>query len=214
MLHLASVRQSILHSVFKTLDYCIVFLYNAYMKLNSKEILKALQRTGELLNWNTKIEILLIGGAAGAITGLLSENRVTQDCDVMHYAPNEARQVVLDAAAAVAKELGLADDWLNSKAMQMDILPHGWHNRKVHIGTFGLLDIYAVGRIDMLCMKFFANRSQDREDIFEMKPSKNELEIVRTYLNMLIVPSRNANLDQVASAFKLVDAMEEILNES
>lgn len=184
------------------------------MKLNSKEILKALQRTGELLEWDSKIEILLIGGAAGAITGLLSENRVTQDCDVMQYIPDEARQAVLDVAGVVAKELGLAENWLNSQAMQMDILPDGWHIRKVHIGTFGLLDIYAVGRIDLLCMKFFANRPQDREDIFEMKPSKNELKTVRKYLNMLRVPSRNANLDQVTSAFKLVDAMEEFLNES
>jgi hypothetical protein len=58
-------------------------------------------------------------------------------------------------------------------------------------------------------MKFYANRPQDREDITAMKPSRDEIEYSRRYLHMLRVPSRQADLDQVVSAFQLADAIEE-----
>ena len=62
-------------------------------------------------------------------------------------------------------------------------------------------------------MKFYANRPQDREDIIEMKPTPEEMAYVRKYLDMLRLPARLADLDQVVSAQKLVDAMEDLLDE-
>ena len=62
-------------------------------------------------------------------------------------------------------------------------------------------------------MKFYANRPQDREDIMEMKPTSQEMAYVRKYLEMLKLPSRLADLDQLVSAQKLVIAMEEVFDE-
>ena len=37
----------------------------------------------------------------------------------------------------------------------------------------------------MLVMKFYANRPQDRENIFDMAPTPDELAKVRRYLDMM-----------------------------
>lgn len=100
------------------------------MQLNSEKILGTLKGLSRRVQWDSPIEILLIGGAAGMLTGQLSPKRVTLDCDVMHYAPEEAQKAVLKAAHQVAAEQGLPENWLNSKAMQMNILPDGWQASK------------------------------------------------------------------------------------
>jgi len=116
---------------------------------------------------------------------------------------------VEEAARQAAKEMGLPANWLSSQAQQLDILPDGWRNRRELVGEFGALRVFAVGRADLLATKFYANRAQDREDILAMKPTRDELADVRAYLKMLHVPSRNANLDQVQSALRLVDAIDQ-----
>jgi hypothetical protein len=184
------------------------------MELHSQKILEALKETAFQLDQDGSIEILLIGGAAGMLTGQLPPQRVTLDCDVMHYDPVQAQKPVLEAANRVADEQGLPKNWLNSKAMQLNILPDGWQSRKVLIAEYGMLTIYAVGRLDLLAMKFYANRPQDRQDIIHMKPTPDEIGYVRKYLNMLKVPSRQADLDQVVSAMQLVNAMEGLFDET
>jgi len=171
-------------------------------------ILKALARLGACVEWEGPIEVLLIGGAAGIITGQLSSDRTTGDCDVISYSPPEAMQAAETAATQVAGELGLPLGWLSSEARQLDILPDGWRRRRRHAGTFGKLCVYAIGRRDLLATKFYANRPEDREDIRAMQPTAAELRFVRTYLTMLRVPSRQANLDQVDAATKTLAAFE------
>ncbi len=51
---------------------------------------KALRRLGEVLGDCRDIEMLVVGGAAGMITGLLPPSRVTTDCDIMAYMPEDA----------------------------------------------------------------------------------------------------------------------------
>lgn len=184
------------------------------MELHSQKILDILEETARHLQWEVPVEILLIGGASGMLTNQLSPQRVTLDCDVMNYAPREAQKAVLEAAGQVADQQGLPKNWFNSKAMQMNILPDGWQSRKVLIAEYKNLIVYAAGRLDLLAMKFYANRPQDREDIIHMKPTPDEIDTIRKYLNMLRLPSRQADLDQVVSALKLVDAIEDTFNES
>ena len=187
----------------------LVLVYTIYMKLKSNDILDALNATAEHMEWNgDPVEILLIGGAGAMLTGMLRSERVTQDCDVIDYQPQDDQQAVLAAAAKVAAKKGLPEKWLNSKAMGLDILSDGWHSRRILIKKFDTLWIYGASRVDMLVMKFYANRPQDREDIFDMAPTSDELAKVRRYLDMMRVPSKQVNLDQVASAFKLLDAVE------
>ena len=177
------------------------------MQMRRTHILKALAWLGDRVEWEQPVEILLIGGAAGMITGQLAPDRTTLDCDVIDYTPAEAMQAVGIAARRVAQELGLPEGWLSSQARQLNILPDGWRNRRQHVGSFGKLRIYAVGRLDLLATKCYANRPEDREDILAMHPTGEELSFVRTYLTMLRVPSRQANLDQVESALRLVAAL-------
>jgi hypothetical protein len=184
------------------------------MVFGSEEILEALRETAFCLEWKGEVEILLVGGVAAMLTHELPADRVTQDCDIMNFSPEQARHAVFDAANKVAQAKGLPQNWLNSQAMQLNVLPDGWRSRRKHICKYGQLSIYAVSRLDLLCMKFYANRPQDREDIMEMKPTSGEMAYVRKYLDMLRLPARLADLDQVVSAQKLVDAMEGLLDES
>ena len=184
------------------------------MQLGQEEIQRALFRLGELLTWPDTVEILLIGGAAGMVTGELPPNRTTLDCDVIHCAPPEAMRPVEDAAREAAREMGLPESWLSSQAQQLDILPDGWRNRRELVGEFGSLRVFAVGRADLIATKFYANRAQDREDILAMRPTRDELVEVRAYLNLLRVPSRNANLDQVQSALRLVDTIDQDMKDA
>ena len=196
------------------LDICIVLLYNGRMGFGSKEIIEVLKETALHTIWDSDIEILLVGGVAAMLTGQLSAERVTQDCDIMHFSPKQAQKAILDAANKVAQARGLPQNWLNSQAMQLNVLPDGWRSRRKHLCKYGNLSIFAASRLDLLCMKFYANRPQDREDILEMKPMSEEMAFVRRFLDMLRLPSRHADLDQIVSALKLVDAMEEVLGES
>jgi hypothetical protein len=177
--------------------------------MNRLDIRDALADVGQCLEWPDKVQILLIGGAAAMLTAQVPPERVTLDCDVLHYCPPEAAQAVERAAREVSQHRELPANWLNAEAMALNVLPDGWQTRRKWIGSFGRLDVFAVGRRDLLAMKFYANRPVDREDISVMSPTSEELDFVQTYLNMLRVPSREANLDQVAAAMRLVATMRE-----
>jgi hypothetical protein len=172
-------------------------------------ILGHLKRLAELLAVDQPVEILLIGGAAGMLTGQFESTRTTADCDVINYVPAESQQAVMHAAKQVATERHLPQSWLNSQAMHLDILPDGWRGRKAHVATFGKLSVYALSRKDLLATKFYAGYVRDREDIQVMKPTPDEQAFVRNYLQMLRVPARNANPDGVQRALIYLDAMED-----
>ena len=173
-----------------------------------------LNALGKHLPPDIEVDILLIGGAAGVLTEQLPLSRTTTDCDVMYYRPEDAGNTILAAVQQVATQEKLPPNWLNFEAMQLDILPHGWHTRQIHVADFGPLHIFAVSRRDLLAMKCYANHAQDREDVQAMRPTPEELGFVRTYLNMLRVPSRHANLDQVEWGITYVNALEEAHDDS
>lgn len=179
------------------------------MRMTTCNILDNLECLGKHLPASHPVEILLIGGAAGMLTGQFIATRTTTDCDVIHTVPKESKQAVLAAAAQTATQRELPKTWLNFQAMQLDILPDGWRTRKVHIVTFGPLSICALSRRDLLATKFYAGHVRDREDIQAMAPTGEELAFVRAYLNMLRVPSRHADLDNVQRASLYLDAMED-----
>ncbi|MCE5326378.1 MAG: hypothetical protein LLG01_08160 [Planctomycetaceae bacterium] len=174
-------------------------------------VLKALKMVGESLDWPGQVEILLVGGVAGMATGLLQPERTTGDCDVADLAPSAAATALEKAAAQTAERMKLPPTWLNDKAGQLNVLPDGWRSRREHIATYGKLKIYAASRLDLLAMKVFAHRATDRHDIAEMRITPEEVAFVRKYLTILKVPSRKADLDQVAGAEKYLRALEETL---
>jgi hypothetical protein len=175
---------------------------------NRTTLHRALEATGRHLDWNGEVEILVVGGAAGMVTGLFPPERMTADCDVVRVVPKDASAAMGKAATAAAKELNLSADWLSEQVQQLDVLPDGWRRRRKQVGKFGNLVVYAAGRRDLLAMKVYANRPQDRADILSMGLKPDDIAFVRQYLTMMKVPSRQANLDQVVAAEKLLDALE------
>ena len=152
----------------------------------------ALQRVGESLaqhkpsSTGQPIELLLVGGAAGLLTGLLPSSRTTLDCDVMVYAPANAWHIVEQAAHIVGRELGLPTSWLNSVAqMRIDSLPNGWRERRILIGEFGRLHVWAVSRIDLIAMKFIAHRAQDLEDLVALHVTAEDIALVERFVQSL-----------------------------
>jgi len=62
--------------------------------MNTSTVEQALRRLGAVLAYHRDIEILLVGGAAGMVTGVLAPNRVTMDCHVMVSIPPKAMSAV------------------------------------------------------------------------------------------------------------------------
>jgi hypothetical protein len=152
----------------------------------------ALERVGaslaqtKLPTTGQPIELLLVGGAAGLLTGLLPPSRTTLDCDVMVYAPANAWHAVEQAAHVVGRELGLPTSWLNSVAqMRIDSLPNGWRERRIRIGQFGPLHVWAVSRIDLIAMKFIAHRAQDLEDLAALNVTTEDVALVERFVQSL-----------------------------
>ena len=176
------------------------------MAMTSETILSHLKRLGDMFEYPEEVELLLIGGAAGILTKQLNSTRATMDCDVIRIVPSQAEQAILQAARTLAEEQGLPEPWLNLQAKPLDILPDGWQVRKVHIGSWGKLHVCALSRRDLLATKFYAGSPRDVQDISDMNPTAEELAFVRTYLDMLRVPSRQAHLDQLARSENLLAA--------
>lgn len=168
----------------------------------------ALRETGAALEYAGEVEILIVGGAAGLLTGALPPARTTFDCDVMVFVPAQAWHAVEQAGRKAARALGLAPTWLNGEANEMFRyrLPDGWERRRRFIGLFGKLSVYAVGRMDLIAMKIIAGRPQDREDLGELRPTAAELEFVGEYLDAL--PGRGADVRLVDDARVLLEQLE------
>jgi predicted nucleotidyltransferase len=80
-------------------------------KFTRAKIVMALQALGdELSSRGVRGQIFVVGGAAVALA--YSTRRVTKDIDAVF----EPKAVIYEAAAIVAEELGLSEDWLNGAA--------------------------------------------------------------------------------------------------
>ncbi|MCA9304733.1 MAG: hypothetical protein KC996_11480 [Phycisphaerales bacterium] len=175
--------------------------------MNTTTVEHALRRLGEVVEYHTGIEILLVGGAAGMLTNLLGRNRVTTDCDVMVYLPPNAMAAVQLAAETVADELKLAPSWLNSDVqLRVDALPDGWEQRKQLVGEFQRLRVHAISRVDLIAMKVLAGRDQDIEDLEAMRVRVDDAEFVRRYLGELA--NKGTDPGQIDNAHALLGALE------
>lgn len=174
--------------------------------MNSSTIETALERLGLLVDYPMDVELLLVGGAAAMVTGVLPASRTTTDCDVMDYAPPGSMSAVELAAERVAKELGLAPTWLNSDVqIRRDTLPDGWRQRRVHVGVYGRLHVWAASRLDLIAMKVIAGRAQDLEDLRDMRVRRDEAEFVRRHLASL--PAKGTARSQIEDALVVLGSL-------
>ncbi len=174
--------------------------------MDTPTVEQALSLLGARCSHHTEVELLLVGGAAGMLSGVLPRSRTTADCDVMVYLPPDAMASIERAADEVARTLGLPTGWLNSDVqIRRDTLPDGWQSRKVWIGTWGRVRVFAASRIDLIAMKLLAGRAQDLEDIAAMKPTQADLPLLDAYLASLT--AKGTDEHQIAQAHLVLQSL-------
>jgi hypothetical protein len=147
---------------------------------------------GHLKLANTpEIRLVVCGGAALLATKVVS--RTTKDVDIVALrsvdgtlaAPVPLPGFLLQAAAVVARDLGLEPDWLNNGPsrdegglFQMG-LPAGFGGRLTGRVYGPQLTVYFIGRKDQIFFKVFSASDRggvDLDDLAALKPSADELE--------------------------------------
>jgi Nucleotidyltransferase of unknown function (DUF6036) len=121
-------------------------------------ILRALTALGEeLTNQGVRGQIFIVGGAAMALA--YSTRRVTKDIDAVF----EPKSAIYTAAAKVAKDLGLPEDWLNDAAK--GFMP-GEDEHARPVPEVRGIEITTASPQYLLAMKLMAMRfGEDDEDI-------------------------------------------------
>jgi Nucleotidyltransferase of unknown function (DUF6036) len=122
------------------------------------EILQALQALGdELSARGVRGQIFIVGGAAMALA--YSTRRVTKDIDAVF----EPKSSIYEAAAKVAENLGLPEDWLNDAAK--GFMP-GHDGEARLLPDIQGIEITTASPRYLLAMKLMAMRfGEDDEDI-------------------------------------------------
>ena len=138
------------------------------------------------------IRLVVCGGSALIATGL--RQRTTHDADILALmngagelvSPAPLPAFLTDAAAQVARDLGLGTNWLNNEPsrdagglFQMG-LPAGLADRLTE-KTFGpRLRVSYIGRVDQIHLKLYAAADQQDsthlDDLQALNPSDAELE--------------------------------------
>ncbi len=122
------------------------------------KIVQALQALGdELAHRGLRGQIFIVGGAAMALA--YSTRRITKDIDAVF----EPKSAIYDAAATVAENLGLPEDWLNDAAK--GYMPGSDRDPRPIADIHGIEVTTASPRY-LLAMKLMAMRlGEDDEDI-------------------------------------------------
>ena len=125
---------------------------------NRANILKALRALGEeLAREGVRGQIFIVGGAAMALA--YSTRRVTKDINAVF----EPKSVIYAAAARVAEELGLPEDWLNDAAK--GFMP-GSDEQPRPVPDIHGIEVTTASPRYLLAMKLMAMRfGEDDEDI-------------------------------------------------
>jgi Nucleotidyltransferase of unknown function (DUF6036) len=126
--------------------------------LSRKDILQALERLSQILEERkVKADLFVVGGAALALA--FKARPATRDVDAVFERKNE----VFKAAAEVARELNLPDEWLNNAVKKFIGRPD---RKPLPILDLPGLRLMAGSPQYLLAMKILADRhDRDREDL-------------------------------------------------
>ncbi|MBA4147544.1 MAG: hypothetical protein H0X66_05465 [Verrucomicrobia bacterium] len=137
-----------------------------------------------------------IGGLRGsALVALGFRTRTTKDVDIVALmesggeltSPDPLPEFLTKAAAQVARDLGLFDDWLNNGPSQGEGglfqmgLPVGFPERLVARSYGPRLTVYFIGSLDQIYFKLYAAVDQGGDpthvaDLQSLTPTETELE--------------------------------------
>lgn len=157
------------------------------MDINAETLGELLNALGEQLAFlGSQAEIVVIGGSALAALGLV--RRVTRDVDLLAIADKgelllakPLPAALLSARAAVARDFGLEENWLNAGPTDLIKwgLPEDFMTRVVtrHYGP--ALIVHFSGRLDQIHFKLFAMVDQGggrhETDLRALNPNAAEL---------------------------------------
>lgn len=132
------------------------------------------------------LEIVVIGGSALAALGFVQ--RVTRDVDLLAIADEDGLRLaeplpeaLLSARAAVARDFGLDETWLNAGPTELLRwgLPDGFMTRVVTRRYGRALAVHFAGRVDQVHFKLFAMVDQGggrhEADLRALEPTPDEL---------------------------------------
>ena len=157
--------------------------------LTAQDVQLALAQVGHRLSHRgIAVQLVIAGGVAGLLGGMLRPGRTTGDCDVMLLSDWAAWAEVQAAAEVVAEVMGLPKSWLSRDcAIYAWCLPLGWRDRLERVGTFGTLTVLRISRFDLIAAKLMScpKRPQDVEDLQDLKPTAAEWDDVQKHLDRL-----------------------------
>lgn len=194
----------------------------------TSDVEEALRLVGQLLEaGGHQYAVTILGGAALNILGVVE--RSTLDVDILAFAtpatdgppeigtlrepPTPMPDPLVRAARAVARDLDLDPDWLNTgPALQWRAgLPPGLEHR-IQWNRYAALWVGVVARDDLIFFKLFAavddstTKSVHFQDLLALRPNNEELDAAKVWVaTQDVSPEFADTLDQmVAHARKLV----------
>ena len=164
--------------------------------LNNESIEKSLVLLGKRLEieGSESFDIVVCGGSALIITGLIKKRTFTKDIDLvgLGYKDPDGKLTVREclelpeplekAVKQVARDLGLEEKWLNTGPADLVRLglPEGFAERLQTRKYGNILTVYFTGRIDQIFFKLYAAVDQGPgkhiDDLKELNPTEQELE--------------------------------------
>src|SRR2546428_10330860 len=106
--------------------------------LDDRMIRSAFAKLGERLLLDRDVEILIVGGAAGVLSGELPPSWTTADVDLIHCSLPGDRDAVLASAAEVGRELSPPGSLLTDDVgLYAWTLLDDWQSRRLVVGAFG-----------------------------------------------------------------------------
>lgn len=131
-------------------------------------------------------QLVVVGGSGLLAIGVV--DRPTRDVDVValdrdgtYVTAEPLPPAVQNAAALVARDFGLAEDWLNAgptRLLEIGGLPAGFRERSLH-HDHGALSVAYAGRVDQIHLKLYAlsdrGEPRDESDLRSLRPTPDEL---------------------------------------
>lgn len=141
-------------------EYPYIFKENADIYLNALAIYI------QELYGNIKVKMYIAGGSAIVLRHNFRNS--TEDIDAYIESLNNID--ISYAIQQVAMEYGITEDWINSDFTQS---PSASPNLLFHANFYktygnGILDVYTINDIDLICMKLVSFRDKDIPDIMNL----------------------------------------------
>lgn len=154
---------------------------DTYLTVSNKGLLAILKKLDQKLGKRERL--ILCGGMA--VTLAYGGVRQTVDFDII--APVPLDENLKRLVNVLAEEEGLSSDWLNDSCKGFaSYLPIGWEDRLIHL-NLGLknIELFCLGKPDMLMLKLKAARDRDLQDIEVMGIAREDVEIISKNLDRI-----------------------------